>query len=118
MSEPNVGAGDVPIELGGNVHALKPSLEACIAISKMGGGGGPNAVINRLVAGDFDTIHAVIAAGLGRTAKELPKLIYEGGVMSYSAPCIDFVGIVNNGGRPLDEEDENKPADPTESGSA
>ena len=118
MSEPNFGAGDVPIELGGEVHVLRPTLAACQQISKMGGGGGPNVVMARLQAMDFDTVCAVIVAGLGKTAKELPELIYKAGVISFTAPCIRFVGIVNNGGRPLDEEDEDKPEDPMESGSA
>lgn len=118
MAEAEIGAGDIPIELGGKEYALKPSLAACLAISRLGGTGGLNAVWQRLSAHDFDCIVAVVAAGLGGHAKELPQLIWDAGVFEVAPKCIDFVRVVGNGGRPKAPEDEDKPEDPTGSGLA
>ncbi len=108
------GSGEIEITLKGKAMVLKPSLEACLAISKMGGG--LNAAIVRCRNLDFDTIAEVVRLGLGYgantgAAKEIPLALYEQGVIDIAGACIDFVHVVANGGRlPTDEVD--KPPDP------
>lgn len=101
------GAGDVEIELDGKPLVLRPSLQACIAISNINGG--LNAAINRCIALDFDTICQIVTAGLGLNptqAKMVPDAVYRQGMLSLSGHCIEFVHVVANGGRPVDDEDE------------
>lgn len=118
MAEIELGAGDVPIMLDGKEQILQPSLAACTAISRLAGGG--QAAIARCQALDFDAICAVIQCGLGLNpvqAKQLPDAVYKTGTIALAGPCIDFIHIVNNGGRPPDEngEDNQDGSDPTAS---
>lgn len=114
MAEAEPGIGDVPIVLDGKEMLLKPSLQACMDISRLAGGG--QAAIQRCLALEFDTICAVISAGLGLNpvqAKKLPAAVYATGTISLHGACIDFIHIVNNGGRPPDPtEDEQEQPDP------
>lgn len=104
MTDASPDAGNIELELDGQKVTLRPTLEACITISRLHGGA--NAAIERCMRMDWDTIRAVIVAGIGRNAKELDQLIFKTGVFALSAPCIDFITIVNNGGRPPIEEQE------------
>jgi hypothetical protein len=112
MAEADVGAGNVPIELDGKSFELKPSLAACMSISKLGGGGGMHTMVARCGALDFDAIHAVITAGLGLNptqAKNLGEAIYKTGLMDLASPCIDFINMIANGGRPVEEGGDEDP---------
>lgn len=109
------GAGNIPIELDGKEMELVPSTGACIAISKIGGG--LNAAVQRCLQLDMDTICQVIVAGLGLNptqARQIPDAVYRTGLVALSAPCIDFINVVGNGGRPIsyDEEEADEQADP------
>jgi hypothetical protein len=101
-NKPEPGAGDVPIIIDGKEHLMRPSLEACMAISKLAGGA--NRVIERCYALDFEMLVDVIAIGTGYTSGRERKLIAEGvykqGTISVAADCVLFVRIVNNGGHP------------------
>lgn len=117
MAEAEPGAGDIPIVLNGKELVLQPSLGACIAISAMAGG--LNVAQQRCQQLDFGTICDVIAAGLGLNptqARALPEAVYKTGLIDLHAKCIDFIGVVANGGQPLPEvEEEQEPAgDPPE----
>lgn len=111
-TKPAPGAGDVEIVLlqGGEerTHKLVPSLGACIALSRIAGG--IFGAIDRCGRLDFDTIAEVVAVGMGVNPVQKEKLvhpaIYETGLILLSAPCIRFLHVVANGGRPpADEED-------------
>lgn len=120
MSQPELGAGDVQIELDGKLVTLRPTWEACQRISKIGGG--LNAVAQRISMLDMDTICEVISIGLNLNpvlSKKLPKAIFDVGLINLAGPCIDFVHIIGNGGRPIteDEEDQDNDADPPQSAS-
>lgn len=100
------GEGDVEIELEGKKQILVPSLKACIDISSIAGG--LNAAAQRVAMLDFDTICQIIVAGLGlnpRQAQAVPKAVFETGLMALSGPCVDFLNIIGNGGRPIEEEE-------------
>lgn len=104
--EPALGAGDVPFQLDGKDMVLAPSVQACLRISRIGGG--LNAAVQRCLALDMDTICEIITAGLNLNptqAKMVPEAVYRTGLFNLSAPCIDFINIVGNGGQPLPEEE-------------
>lgn len=110
MSEPSVGAGDVEIFLDGKAITLKPSLDACIKISKMGGPGGMNTVAQRLANLDFEMFCDVVTAALAVNpvqAKSVPAAVYNAGMIHLLGPLLTFVRIINHGGTlPDDEESE------------
>ena len=112
MSRPDIGAGDVVINLDGEEVTLRPTLEACTTLSRIQGG--IHAQVQRCLALEFDAILAVIVAGLGMRgngSKDLPGKVFKSGLIQLSAPCISFLHIVANGGRPLgeDQEEESSP---------
>lgn len=108
--KPTPGAGDVEIELDGETVVLKPSLDACITISRAGGGlYGQNTLTDRIARADFDAMAAVIRAGLGLTGnavKNLDGQIYRTGLVNLIGPLTRFVMIVGNGGRPRPKDAE------------
>ena len=121
MAEPEPGAGDVVLELDGKEYLLKPSWQACQAISRLAGGGA--AAVQRCQALDFDTIVAIIGHGIGANPQQMqkmvPELVYKTGTMKLAAKCIDFINVVNNGGMPPGDEEEEQDTvrDPTVPGS-
>lgn len=106
MADAVPGEGNIPIELDGKAMELVPTLQACMAISKIAGG--LNAAVQRCLALDMETICQIITAGLGLNptqARAVPEAVYKTGLIALSAPCIDFVNVVGNGGRPIAEEE-------------
>ncbi len=110
MGDAAPGAGDVTITLDGKEFTMTPSMEACLAISQMGGGGGAAAVIRRCHGLDFETLCDVIALGTGYISGPQRKLIkeavYKTGTIPVAADCILFVRTVNNGGQIPNDDDE------------
>lgn len=115
MSERELNGGRIAIELEGREVYLEPSLEACAEISGMAGG--MNQAVQRCLALDFDTICRVIGAGVmidGKRLspvmrnKELPKTIYEAGLIYCHGKAIEFIHCVANGGRMPEEIAEDK----------
>jgi len=99
------GSGNVEVHLKNETVVLKPSLEACIAISRM-----HNSIIQtveQIRSMDFDTIVRVFCIGIGeQPSNKWREKIYRTGVTSVASPLIQFVTIVNNGGKPPSENDE------------
>lgn len=127
MAGPQVGGGVVDIELDGKPMQLVPSLEACLEISKIGGG--INGAVQRLNQLHFETICEIIGAGLQIEGKRLnpkqrkdqvPQAVYNTGLVSVAADCITFCHMIANGGRPLEdsEDDDDKEGDDAPLGSA
>lgn len=115
MSTATVGGAIVEIEISGKIAALVPSLEACLAISKMAGG--LAAAMDRCRMLHFETLVAIVGAAIEIDGHKLnprqqqdllPKAIYEAGCVEIAAKCIDLILIVGRGGRPLEDEDEDK----------
>lgn len=116
MSKPEIGAGDVVINLEGHGEVtLRPTLDACRRLSGMEGG--VNKMIERCRNLEFGAIHSVIAAGLGKDSKDLQDLIYRSGLLNLHGQCIDFLIIVANGGRRISGEEQEEKSDPLESSS-
>lgn len=115
MSDAHPGAGNIEIELDGEARVMTPSLVACMAISNLAGG--LNSAAQRCLQLDMDTICQIVIAGLGlnqNQSKLIPELVYRTGLMQLAGPCVDFINIVGNGGRPLgDDQPEDNPKDPT-----
>ena len=112
MSETNqqpagVGSGNVTITLAGREYILRPSLNACLVISRQAGG--IRGAIDKVLAMDIDMIVRVIQLGLGNDAarrfKDLPEVVFRSGLTDTSsglmAHCIEYLGVLANGGRPL-----------------
>jgi len=113
MSEREINGGRIAITLEGREAFLEPSLEACVEISAIAGG--MNAAIERCLRLDFQTICEVIGAGLVTNGKrlspnlrqrELPKSVYDAGLIYLHGKAIDFIHVVANGGRLPEEVDE------------
>lgn len=102
-SKAEVGLGDVELTVDGIKLVLRPSLGACIALSK---NGGLQDAVRRCVNLEFDAIHSVISQGIGRSAKELPEKIYKEGLRNLSGPCISFLTNLANGGKPVEERED------------
>lgn len=98
----NIGDGDVPIVLGEHEFVLKPTLKAAMTLSR----GGLIDLVKRCADLDFEAIQSVIVAGIGKRSKDIPGLIFESGLLALSEPCIRFVHILANGGKPFDDEQE------------
>lgn len=113
MSKPEIGAGDVPITIDGNDVVLRPTLEACLSINK--NYGNLQTALNRLIAFDFDTTCDIIKIGLGlnpNQAKDLPKAVFEAGVIDLRPACLDFIHNILNGGRPIETDENGEAAAP------
>ena len=103
------GAGDITITLSGESVALKPTLEACIRISRATKSG-PRGLADQVLSLDFDAVCLVVSAGTGRKLEDVQKAVFETGTINIFGDCIRFIEIVNNGGRPPKQEE--KAADP------
>lgn len=111
-----IGAGDVEFTLEGETHHLKPSLEACLALSRARGGlYGPGSLAEGLGRYEFEAYEIVIRAGLGlgpSAMKGLPEQIYKTGLLSLIKPCSTFIAVIANGGQKAakteDEEGDDK----------
>ena len=100
----NPGSGDITFVLDGEEVTLKPTLRACIGISRMDDS--PMATVDKIVRLNFDTITQVLAFGLGiGPGQKLQEQIYRTGVINLTRHAINFVNVVNNGGRPVSEKD-------------
>ena len=119
MSDVQVHDGVVEISLQGKKHTLVPTLEACIEISRQNGG--INGAIQRITALDFETICKIIGSGLMIDGKRLnprqiddmvPQAVFETGVIAVAASCLKFCRIVANGGREIeDDQDDHQEGD-------
>lgn len=102
-----MAGGKVEIMLDGRPVFLIPTVEACLAISRLDGG--LNSAVRRCHALDFDTICDVVAAGIGANPIQrkdaIPKAVFQTGLFNIAASCIEFINVVANGGRPMDDDD-------------
>lgn len=112
MNGPQVGGGNVIITLAGREEVLTPSVQAAQSISRQAGGiaGAMQAVLKL----DLDTIHSVIALGMGfagtrKPPQDLMERIYRSGLTDNSegalvSRCILYLRVLANGGR-MPEDD-------------
>ena len=110
MARPELNGGTIEIRLEGFEITLVPTLQAAISLTSASGG---LAKLNRRIADlEFDAIRSVIVAGMdGKRSKDLDQLIFDAGLISLSAPCITFLHLIANGGKPLGTEDDEEGSD-------
>ena len=98
------GEGDVAITLAGRTEYLKPTLRACLRLSRSGADG-PRRLGDQCMALNFETINFVIACGLDLPEEKTQEEVFSTGTISLFGPCIRFLHNVSNGGRPATEGD-------------
>lgn len=113
MSKPELGAGDIEVEIGGEKYTLKPSLGACMALTSDPAGliGSENSLFMRIGKLDITVMARVIRLGLGVGAgalRDLEEKIYSTGLTTLVDPLQQFLIVVVNGGRLPGKEDEKK----------
>jgi hypothetical protein len=105
-SSTRAGAGDVPIVLDGETVKLTPNLRAAQTLSRVGGG--LIELGQRVARIDVDAITTIITLGLGYGGenpppKDLDEKIFRSGLAKLAAPCVRYLNVLGNGGRPLEE---------------
>ncbi len=114
-------AGQIEIDLSGDSYTLKATPKAARMIStKLGA---IQEIFPRLELVDYSTIEWVILSGLSwmtdAEKKGVPDKIYYAGMMNLVIPCSNFITLIANGGRELDDiEDDAEEAAANGSGEA
>ena len=102
---------DVTIKLGGEEYTLTPSFRALADISAKVGD--PTHIILRSQTmgqpPSFTQMLKVLhlglkASGYSLTEEEVGELLFEGGYAEYYEPFGEFLGLLTNGGRAMEEE--------------
>ena len=100
MADPTP-ADSVPVELGGKTYQLNCTIGAALQISRANGSF--QGVIDRVLAGDLDTIAAtiLIGAGDGKNAANIPdifNLVWREGITKVSLEILPYLSIMRSGG--------------------
>lgn len=94
----------VTFELDGEEVTLTPSLRACITISNLHQS--MYTTVERIMGADFNTICAVLAAGLNVANNKLVhEKAYRAGINQLRPQLIRYINIVFNGGKLPDDID-------------
>ena len=96
-----LGAGNVEITLDGETVILRPTLKAAQSLSRRSGGF--TELMSEVTKLDLDTLTAVVALGLDRQTKDVAEAVWRTGAAELVGPAIEFIGILANGGRRMDE---------------
>lgn len=96
--------GDVDISLNGDKSTLRCTLRAAKEINASFGD--YVTAQRRLATYDLAAYVAIVAAGLGKTSKEVEAAVYNNGMVELTKPLSDYVNLLANGGRPLKTDDE------------
>lgn len=111
-NKPTPGAGDVSFELynkdgGLETVTMRPTLRATQYICRLSGGA--IGAIEGCSRADFDLVTNIVKHGLSLTdngAKDLPERVWRTGILKVAVPCIEYVTILANGGRPPEETED------------
>ncbi|MGJ5177419.1 hypothetical protein ACQR16_05995 [Bradyrhizobium oligotrophicum] len=95
MADKSNGEVDTPI------GTLRCSLAAAKTINAVAGS--YNGALARLGMLDHDIYTAVAAAGLGKKPSEVEDMVYRAGLVNLTAPFVEFVSYLGNGGKPVAE---------------
>lgn len=103
-----MATANVELALGDKTYTLVPTYRALEQISQRFGG--HVKAIESIRSLDVQAMVLVTKAGVPKLkdaeVKELPRLIYEAGVVKASVPLIQFLAVLANGGKPLPDGDE------------
>lgn len=101
-----ITSGECVVYLGGDEIVLRPTLRATTQISRTYGGMAK--ARQALVDENIDAIAHILRLGGGmgdREAKDLTEKVWKNGItVELLVPLIRFVGILGNGGKPLDDD--------------
>jgi hypothetical protein len=102
---------ETPVTLNSQVFQLKCTLRALKEVNARFGNF-TNAY-RKLTEFDFDAYSAIVAAGLGKTIRDVEADVFRTGMPDLVKPCTDFLNLLSNGGRPMDtaDEEEAKPGE-------
>jgi hypothetical protein len=96
---------DVEITLKGQKEALRCTLKAAKAVNALAGG--YQNALARLAAMDQEAYSTIVAAGLGKRPMDVEQAVYDTGLPALAQPLSTFVMMLANGGKPLDDAEEN-----------
>lgn len=117
MSDQKKPLGIVTIQLEGKAVELEPTMEACMAVSRIAGGIG--SAIERVSRLDFDTIVEIIAHGMGlnpgQRDRQLRPAVFAEGLIKLAPDVILFLRIIANGGRYPDDDEDGEDGDQADS---
>lgn len=102
MTDYTPGEGDVAITLNGQNLHLRPTLAACMRLSRSGATG-PRILADQCMALNFDAINFVVACGLDRVEEDTQNDVFLTGTTTLFGACVKFIHNVSNGGRPYKE---------------
>ena len=115
------GEGDVPITIDGEELVLRPTLQAALGISRLHND--IQLTGRQIMNMDLDTIISVVAFGLGvKVTQKLQEQVWRTGQFDIRLPLMQFMNVINNGGRPPkqveDDEEDDSDENPTETDQA
>lgn len=115
------GEGDVPITIDGEELVLRPTLQAALGISRLHND--IQLTGRQIMNMDLDTIISVVAFGLGvKVTQKLQEQVWRTGQFDIRLPLMQFMNVINNGGRPPkqveDDEGDDSDENPTETDQA
>lgn len=101
------GKAEVKITLDGIDHVMKPTYGAAKGINRHFGG--LRAALEEVTKLNADAMEVIIAYGLdltprGQKEMKLGERIYEQGIPHCAAPCVEFLTLLMNGGKPISED--------------
>ena len=95
--------GTLSVNLDGTPSDLRCSLYAAKQINAMFGD--YQGALDRLRALDLNAYIAIVAAGLGKDARDVEDKVYTTGMSDLILPLMKFVNMLGNGGRPPATDD-------------
>jgi hypothetical protein len=97
-----VQPGDVEITLNGEAHTLRCTLRAAKTVNAYFGDY-PTA-FRKIGELGQDAFFVVIAAGLNKKVNEVEEAVYSTGLPPLVDPLLEYIGLLANGGKPVQEE--------------
>ena len=111
MAKASTTPVEVTLELGDDTYVLVPTLSAIRKINRHFGG--LDSALNRLRVMDFEAAAYVLSVGAdvkGRDADALAGKLYRSGLIEATPPLVEYVAILLNGGKRLDDGDQPEPS--------
>jgi hypothetical protein len=90
----------IEITLGDRTETLRPTAKAARLVNSLGGFG---EAMRRLASFDLDAAILITAAGLDRKPKDIEDAVFDAGLMNLVGPLSEFIGLLVNGGRSVDD---------------
>lgn len=89
--------GDVEITLGDAKATLRCTVRAAKEVDVFFGD--YSTAFRKLIAYNFAAYVAIVAAGLGKSHKEVEDSVFQTGLIDLVKPLSEYLGLLSNGGR-------------------